>query len=47
MPTPCPAPTTHLRVFGDPVPQHIEDPVGGRSPDHELLVSVPLVRWKA
>lgn len=37
---------THLRVFGDPVAEHVQDAVGGRSPDHELLVPVPLVRGK-
>lgn len=31
--------STHLRVLGDPVPQHVENSVGGRSPDDELLVA--------
>lgn len=30
---------THLRVLGDPVSQHVENSVGGRSPDDELLVA--------
>lgn len=34
---------THLRVFGHPVTQHIQHPVGGRPPDHKLFVPVPLV----
>lgn len=29
------------------MPQHVEDPVGGRSPDHKLLVPVPLVGREA
>lgn len=38
---------THLRVLGDPVAEHIQDAIGGRSADHKLLVSVPLVGGKA
>lgn len=33
----------HLRVFGHPVTQHIQHPVGGRPPDHKLFVPVSLV----
>lgn len=39
-------PPMHLRVFGDPVAEDVQDAVGGRSADHELLVPVPLVRGK-
>lgn len=34
---------SHLRVFGHPVTQHVQHPVGGRPPDHKLFVPVPLV----
>lgn len=40
-------PPTHLRVLGDPVAQHVEDAVGGRPADHELLIPVPLVGGEA
>lgn len=33
----------YLRVFGDPVTQHIQDPVCGSSPDNKLFVPIPLV----
>lgn len=39
----------YLRVFGDPVTQHIQDPVRGGSSDNKLFVPIPLVcreTWK-
>lgn len=37
----------YLGMFGDPVPQDVEHPVGCCPPDHELFVTVPLVRREA
>lgn len=39
--------SVYLGVFGHPVAQHIQDPVGGSPPDDKLLVPIPLVCRKA